>query len=84
MTARLAVDHAIFDHPCRWSRTGRENACLDDCKIEPSPTRRSPRGVDPMIAIGLAAPILSLDLTEPCSDRHRSDIAAPPRTTKSP
>ena len=84
MSAPIDLDHHIIDHLCRWSRTGRDGACLKRSRMRGDADRQRPSGSELADVIGLWVAIVSIGLTDPCQHRRRSEIAAPITTTKSP
>ena len=84
MSAPPDVEHDIADHLCRWSRTGRDGACLDCGRTERRATLKSPSGINPGLAIILGHRIASPGWPDLCEPQRRSALAVPTTTTKSP
>ena len=84
MSAPPDVEHDIADHLCRWSRTGRDGACLDRYRMRRQTDRQAPTCTNVVAAIGLGAFVVPADLLDQHRSRRRSEIAAPGTTTKSP
>ncbi len=67
------IDPRIFDHHCRWSRTGRDGACLDRCRMR---RRGAISGrssdVNVAVAIGLGRRIVSPGLLDQRQPRPHS------------
>ncbi len=84
MTASACVDHHIIDHCRRWSRTGRDGACLDRCRMRRRDQQQQPSNINLADSIGFGTPIVSPGLLDQYQPRRRSAPAAPAATTKSP
>ena len=84
MNTPLDVNRYIPDHLCRWSRTGRDGACLDGSRMNRRADQQPPSGINPGVALGHGTCIVSPDQYDPCQLRRRSAPAALSTTTKSP
>lgn len=85
MTARPDVDrHIIIDHLCRWSPAGRDGAYRDSTRMKRRADQQPPSGINPGVALGLGARIVSPDMYDPCQSQRRAALAALSTTAKSP
>lgn len=84
MSAPTDLDHHIIDHLSRWSRTGRDGACLDRCGKRRRSDQQPLFGINVAAAIDLGKPVMSADLLDQYRRQRRSALAAPTTTTKSP